>query len=156
MIFTFFEHHRPCWGSDLPQFTFQTFVLQLVDEAHDLEIMARHVVEVALVSCVMKHRFLWHSMSSDVRRLGRACVACQRSKVLCHTRAPLQDLPLPDHRFDVLSIDLVGLLPASEGCTYLLTVIDRFSRWAGARLRRQGDLRAGAIGSQKQCRQGST
>ena len=79
-----------------------------------------------------KRRFLWHSMSSDLRRLCRACVPCQRSKILRHTRAPLQDLPLPDRRFDVLNLDLVGPLPVSEGHTYLLTVVDRFSRWVEA------------------------
>ena len=79
-----------------------------------------------------KRRFVWHNMSSDIRRLCWACVACQRSKVLRHTKAPLQDLPLPDRRFDVLNVVLVGHLPAFEGYTYLLTVIDRFSRWVEA------------------------
>ena len=47
-------------------------------------------------------------------------------------KSPLQDLPLPDRRFEVLNLDLVGPLPASEGFSYLLTVIDRFSRWVVA------------------------
>ena len=80
----------------------------------------------------IKRRFVWKKMSSDIRRLCRSCEPCQRSKVLRHTKSPLQDLPLPDHRFDALNLDLVGPLPVSEGCSYLLTVIDRFSRWVEA------------------------
>ena len=56
-----------------------------------------------------KRRYLWHNMSSDIRRLCRSCVACQRSKILRHTRAPLQDLPLPDRRFDVLHLSLIHI-----------------------------------------------
>ena len=79
-----------------------------------------------------KRRFVWANMSSDLRDLCRSCLPCQRSKVHRHTQAPLQDLPLPRRRFDVLNVDIVGPLPPSEGHTYLLTIIDRFSRWVEA------------------------
>ena len=39
---------------------------------------------------------------------------------------------MPDRRFSALHLDLVGPLPESEGCTYLLTIIDRYSRWLEA------------------------
>ena len=32
-------------------------------------------------------------------------------------------------RFDQLHLDLFGPLPPSQGCNYLLTFIDRFTRW---------------------------
>ena len=80
----------------------------------------------------VKRRFVWHRVSADVRRLCRTCDSCQISKVTRHTRAPLHDLPLPRHRFQVLNLDLVGPLPPSEGFSYLLTVVDRYSRWVEA------------------------
>ena len=40
--------------------------------------------------------------------------------------------PAPAARFDHVNLDLVGPLPPSEGHTYLLTMIDRFSRWVEA------------------------
>ena len=39
---------------------------------------------------------------------------------------------MPDRRFSALHLDIVGPLPESEGCSYLLTIIDRFSRWLEA------------------------
>ena len=43
--------------------------------------------------------------------------------------APPSSFPVPAHRFDVVHVDLVGPLPPSRGFTYLLTCVDRFTRW---------------------------
>ncbi|XP_064483070.1 uncharacterized protein LOC135395913 [Ornithodoros turicata] len=39
---------------------------------------------------------------------------------------------LPDTRFDVVHLDIVGPLPPSSGFRYMLTAIDRFTRWPEA------------------------
>ncbi len=57
---------------------------------------------------------------------------CQRSKVHRHNTAPLGTLSKPDVRFDKIHIDLVGPLPPSNGCVYILTCVDRFTRWPEA------------------------
>lgn len=62
----------------------------------------------------------------------RACIPCQRSKVQQHTVTPLCSFPLPERRFDIVHIDLVGPLPPSHGFTHLLTCVDRFTRWPEA------------------------
>ncbi|KFD64619.1 hypothetical protein M514_23221 [Trichuris suis] len=77
-------------------------------------------------------RFLWPSMNRDIRQWTRACLACQRSKVTKNTIAPLQPFPQPNRRFEHIHIDLVGPLPVSDGYRYLLTCIDRFTRWPEA------------------------
>ena len=71
-------------------------------------------------------------MASQVKDFCRACLSCQRAKVTRHTRAPLMPLDVPDRRFSALHLDIVGPLPESEGCQYLLTVIDRYTRWLEA------------------------
>ena len=63
---------------------------------------------------------------------ARQCHACQLSKVQRHTSAPLSKFLPPDARFDHVHIDLVGPLPSSYGCTYLLTCVDPLSRWPEA------------------------
>lgn len=77
-------------------------------------------------------RYVWPSINADVRRWTRSCIKCQRAKVQRHTVAPLSPFPTPDARFDTVHIDLVGPLPPSRGFTYLLTCVDRFTRWPEA------------------------
>ena len=77
-------------------------------------------------------RYVWPGMQKDVREWTRCCPSCQLSKVTRHTQAPLGQFLPPDERFDHIHIDLVGPLPPSGGCTYLLTCVDRFTRWPEA------------------------
>lgn len=77
-------------------------------------------------------KFVWHGLRKDVRDWAAMCVACQRSKVQCHTRAPLAPFPVPERHFDHVHVDLVGPFPPSHGCTYLLTMVDRTTYWPEA------------------------
>ena len=77
-------------------------------------------------------RFVWPSMNKDIKHWARTCLHCQRAKIHRHNVAPLGTFATPDARFDHVHIDLVGPLPPSNGFTYLLTVIDRFTRWPEA------------------------
>ena len=64
--------------------------------------------------------------------MARACHECQASKIGRHTKAPLSHFDPPDRRFGDTHVDLVGPLPSSEDCNYLLTIVDRFTRWPEA------------------------
>ncbi|CAH8649038.1 unnamed protein product [Dicrocoelium dendriticum] len=77
-------------------------------------------------------RFVWRNVNRDVRTWAAACLPCQRAKVHKHTRSPLGTFPTPDARFHHVHVDLVGPLPPSKGSVYLLTCIDRFTRWPEA------------------------
>ena len=46
-----------------------------------------------------------------------------------HVKAPLQTFEPTSARFGHVHVDLVGPLPESKGHKYLLTIIDRFTRW---------------------------
>ncbi|GFW62270.1 transposon Tf2-9 polyprotein [Trichonephila clavipes] len=78
---------------------------------------------------LMKQRFVWPSISSDVAKWAKHCLACQKSKIHRHTRSPLSSFQEPSQRFDHVHLDLIGPLPPSNGYTYCLTMIDRFSKW---------------------------
>jgi hypothetical protein len=54
---------------------------------------------------------------------------CQKGKVHRHVRLRPQHVAVPAQRFSHIHVDLVGPLPASEGATYVFTVIDRNTRW---------------------------
>ena len=77
-------------------------------------------------------RFVWHGINRDVRNWARTCLHCQKSKIQRHIHAPLGTFQAPDARFQHVHLDLVGPLQVSNGYRYLLTCIDRYTRWPEA------------------------
>ena len=77
---------------------------------------------------VVASKFVWPSMREDVSRWARECGPCQRAKVTRHVIPPIGDFQVPQRRFEHINLDIV-ILPLSNGYKYLLTAVDRFSRW---------------------------
>ena len=74
-------------------------------------------------------RYVWPNMKRDVSFWCQNCVQCQRAKVTRHSYAPLQRYPPPSQKFRQLNVDIAGPLPNSNGYTYILVLVDRFSQW---------------------------
>ncbi|GBN01125.1 Transposon Ty3-G Gag-Pol polyprotein, partial [Araneus ventricosus] len=87
---------------------------------------------IAASTKLISARYVWPGMKHQIKQWVRCCESCQRSKIQRHTKTPLGTFSLPDARFTHIHIDIVGPLPPSEGQNYLLTIIDRFSRWPEA------------------------
>ncbi|KAJ8395403.1 hypothetical protein AAFF_G00033880 [Aldrovandia affinis] len=113
------------------------------DQASDPEVQASMSLQLANVSfdcggaSLLKPsqrpvgaRFAWHGLQKDVRDWVNTCVECQRARVHRHVKVPLETFEVPEKRFDHVNVDLVGLFPPSRGVTYLLTVVDRTTRWS--------------------------
>ncbi|GBM07674.1 hypothetical protein AVEN_228173-1 [Araneus ventricosus] len=83
---------------------------------------------IAVMTKLISARYVWPNMKRNIKEWVRCCEPCQRSKAQRHTKAPLGTFSLPDARFQQIHIDIVGPLLPSDGCIYLLTMIDRFSR----------------------------
>uniref|UniRef100_A0A5S6Q5K2 Integrase catalytic domain-containing protein n=1 Tax=Trichuris muris TaxID=70415 RepID=A0A5S6Q5K2_TRIMR len=81
---------------------------------------------------LVRQHYVWPAINRDIGEWVRSCLVCQRSKVQRHTKAPPTIFPIPDRRFDHVHLDIVGPLPSSRGYSYLLTMIDRFTRWPEA------------------------
>jgi transposase InsO family protein len=82
-------------------------------------------------------RAVWRGMNSGVAAWVRDCQACCRGKVTAQPAAPVQPIAVPAKRFSHVHLDLVGPLPvAADGSTYLLTMVDRTTRWLEAALMR--------------------
>ena len=77
-------------------------------------------------------RYVWPGINKDVRRWAKTCVRCQQSKIHRHITTPISTFATPDARFDMVHIDIVGPLPPSHGFSYILTCVDRFTRWPEA------------------------
>ena len=76
--------------------------------------------------------FVWHKMNIDIENWCRYCTGCQTAKVSRHNRPVFGKFEEPTERFDHVHVDLVGRLPYSDSYNYLLTCVDRFTRWPEA------------------------
>jgi transposase InsO family protein len=75
-------------------------------------------------------RFVWRGMAADIAAWCKDCQACARGKELQHFKSPVQEIAIPAASFVHVHIDIVGPFPTSaEGFTYMLTMIDRTTRW---------------------------
>ena len=84
---------------------------------------------IRATQCLIVSRFVWPKINADVRQWSHQCLQCQRLKIQRHTVTPLSSFTTPKRRFQNIHMDLVDPLPPSEGYTYLLTIIDRLTRW---------------------------
>jgi transposase InsO family protein len=75
-------------------------------------------------------RYLWLGLAKDVAAWCRDCTACQAAKVTKQPAAAVQPIITPTQRFSHIHVDLVGPLPVTiDGFSYLLTAVDRSTRW---------------------------
>ena len=76
--------------------------------------------------------FVWSNMNKHINQWTKSCLQCQQTKVTRHTNVPVLSFKPPDDCFDAVHINLVGPLPPIQGYKYLLTCVDRFTRWPKA------------------------
>lgn len=74
-------------------------------------------------------KVVWPGINKDVRTWARNCLNCQKSKIQRHNKPPVGSFNDAENRFEHIHIDLIGPLPPSNGYSYCLTCVDRFSRW---------------------------
>ena len=77
-------------------------------------------------------RYFWPEMRKDINKWATNCIHCQQCKINRHTKTPIQMIDIPRGRFEHIHMDLVGPLPNSNGFRYILTIIDRHTRWPEA------------------------
>ena len=88
---------------------------------------------------IVRDRYIWPMMEKDIKEWCRMCEACQSTKINKHIK-PHCSFQVPvTGRFQVVHVDIVGPLPLCQGdntifkdCRYLLTMIDRATRWVEA------------------------
>ena len=71
-------------------------------------------------------------MNIDIARWCRTCKGCQTAKVSHHNTPVFRKFTEPTERFDHVHIVIVRPLPYADGLRYLLTCVDRFTRWPEA------------------------
>ena len=74
------------------------------------------------------YTIVWPRMSRDIGLWARSCLSYQRSKIT-HFYSPVPSTPVSTLRFSHVHVDIVGPLPSNLGYIYLLTMMDRTTRW---------------------------
>jgi hypothetical protein len=76
---------------------------------------------------LVTRRFVWPGVRKNCHERTRACLDCQRSKVVKHVTSPVHDFALPTKRFSnalgIDRIDLIRPLPFCHGFSYCLTAV---------------------------------
>ena len=79
---------------------------------------------------ILQREYYWPNMFDSVRRYVTCCHVCRRSKANREKyHGLLKPLPIPDRRWQHISMDFVVDLPLSEGCSNILVVVDRLTKY---------------------------
>jgi cleavage and polyadenylation specificity factor subunit 1 len=82
---------------------------------------------------IISARYVWRGMASDITDWCRECQPCARGKILPQFKSPVKEIATPKDKFAHVHVDIVGPFPTSaDGYSYLLTMIDRATRWPEA------------------------
>ena len=99
--------------------------------AHDIP-TAGHLAAEKMIARVAK-RFWWPGMQAEIQQFCKTCRECQMTQTKPRPGAPLIPMPLVDHPFDRIGIDIVGPLTKSAGGhTHILVLIDYATRYPEA------------------------
>ena len=83
-------------------------------------------------SKLILRRFVWTGMRKDISKWVKECLSCQQCKTHRHTVSPLEKYKLPEGRFNHINMEIVSPLPELHGFSYILTIIDRYTRYVSA------------------------
>lgn len=75
---------------------------------------------------LLRDEFYWPNMRRDlINTYIPSCGPCQRNKSgTAKTLGPLHPLPIPDQRFDSVTVDFIGPLPVDDGFNAIMTMTD--------------------------------
>ena len=100
----------------------------ILEEHHD-SIISGHVGMEKTEESIRRN-FYWPGMQDTIREFVRTCDACQRNKPRNKRSAGLlQPLPLPEKRWEQVTMDLITSLPKTkDGFDAIFVVVDRLSK----------------------------
>jgi Integrase zinc binding domain len=92
---------------------------------------AGHVGRTKLLEAVQRY-YWWPTVREEVEDYVRTCEQCQRNKAGTQLQAGLlQPLPIPERRWESISMDFITELPMTgKGHDAILVVVDRLSKYA--------------------------
>lgn len=103
-------------------------VPKILHEYHDSPTAGHYGVEKTIQK--ISSRYYWVGMRRTITEHVKSCIECQRFKPSNQKPAGLLQTPVQHRRFEVISIDLFGPLPAAPmGERWIFVVEDTATRW---------------------------
>ena len=79
----------------------------------------------------VRERFTWKGIKDDVLMHVKECSVCQQNKAEnSHLAGLLQPLPIPDKKWESVSMDFIMGLPKSQGKDNIFVVVERLTKYA--------------------------
>jgi hypothetical protein len=110
----------------VPESAFKAKILQVY---HDSP-MAGHQ-GISKTYRQVRERFSWKGLKEDVIKHVKECTTCQENKYEhTHPAGILQPLPIPEHKWESISMDFITGLPKTQGKDCIFVVVDRLAKFA--------------------------
>jgi len=132
-------HLKGRWSKDNTGFLRLDNRLYVLDNAnlclqvlqyHHNHVLAGHLGQNKTLELIWRH-YTWPNICDDVQKFCKSCVTCMRSKP--QRRRPygsLQQLPIPEHPWNSISMDFIEKLPFSSSFDTILVIVDHLSKQA--------------------------
>ena len=105
----------------------ESMFTEIIREVHDQPACSHP--GIARTYELLKREYYWRGMRTTVTTYVRNCYTCQRTKApRDREHRLLQPLPIPQKRWQDISMDYIVGLPDSEGHNAILVVIDRLTK----------------------------
>ena len=105
----------------------EAFYTDLIQEVHDQPACGHP--GVARTYLLLRREYYWRGMRSTVTQYVQNCYTCHRVKASRHREhGLLQPLPIPQKRWQDITIDFVTGLPLSNGNNAIMTTVDRLTK----------------------------
>jgi len=103
--------------------------LQVLQYHHD-HVLAGHLGQNKTLELIRRH-YTWPNIRDNVQKFCKSCVTCMRSKPQRHRPyGSLQQLPIPEHPWNSISMDFIEKLPSSSGFDTIFVIVDRLLKQA--------------------------
>ena len=97
--------------------------LQVLQYHHD-HVLAGHLGQNKTLELIRRH-YTWPNICDDIQKFCKSYVTCMRSKPQHHrSYGSLQQLPIPEHLWNSISMDFIEKLPSSSGFDTILVIVD--------------------------------
>jgi hypothetical protein len=100
---------------------------RILELAHDLPVTGHPGQQKTRE--IISRDFFWYKLTDDVNKYVKGCRKCQQTKVFpAKPQGELHPNEIPHKPFQIISVDFLTDLPASQGYDSIMIVVDRFSK----------------------------